>query len=277
MESLGSLKEKWEAAEWQAQASLALEIGKLGSPEAEGFLAEVLRNDENYFVRGFAALALSGAKSVESILLLAEKLNREAIFQCDENVFVRAMCAEALGKNAEGTRKVGGAAEELVFRILRKALDDEPMVVEKAIPALGKLGDRDSVGRMYRATQEKLVALDGKIDLGPIALALCEMGLTEPRALGAYVKVLVESQNMEVAGTVMEKVGEFLRADPTIDINGKLSSAIRTYRNKCELAKAAERQGSYVDSVLGRVARVSYVKEKPLPEPRPVRLKLKSG
>lgn len=262
------------------RASLALEIGKLGTPEAEKFLAEVLRNEKNYFVRGFAALALSHAKGLETILLLAEKLNKEAIFQCDENVFVRARCAEALGNNAVSIKGLGGAARGLVLSSLRKSLGDEPMVVEKAIPALGKLGDRESVGRMYRATQEKLVALDGKIDLGPVALAMCEMGITEPHALGAYVNILVGSQDMELAGKVMEKVRELLRGNPTIDMGGKISSAIRTYLNKCELAKAAEKHGgSYVDSVLGRVKKPSYMGEGKLPRPsqeqKAIRLKLK--
>ncbi len=280
MQDFESLRRKWQDAEWQVRASLAIEIGKLGTPEAENFLCAAINDkDETYFVRGFAALSLSRAKRNETIGLLSQKLNKDAIFNCDSSEFVRACCAQALGENAEFVIRVEREAKEGALAALRAALEDEPTVVEKAIPALGRLGDRQSLGNMYRASKSKLINLKGEVDFGPLAMALADMGITEPPALMIYRNVLEMSEEMETAEKLMEKVEALLREDASVDSDGALSSSLRVCKRKMELSRLAKSTGdSVVDSVLGRISSPVFRESKvppPLPgQKTPAKLKL---
>ena len=269
MPDFEALKSKWQDSEWQQRASLAMEMGKLGLPEAEMFLCGILDREETYFVRGFAALSLSNAKRKETVQILSSKLNKNAIFQCDSSEFVRACCAQALGANAEGITRMGQETRETALFSLRKALEDEPSVVEKALPALGMLGDRQSLGKMYKATQEKLVTMEGKPDFCPLAIAMCAMGITEPHAVAVYTYVLEKSMDMEAVEKVLEKAENFLRDEPKIDVDGKFSSAIRVCRRKVEFSRLAKSKSeSFVDSVIGRVGTPIY-RESKVPPPIP--------
>ena len=245
MAGFEELKAKWAGAEWKERSELAVEVGKLGTSEAEAFLIDVLREKkENYFVRGFAALALSEARDARSIAVLAATLNPEAIMDRDENPFVREMCAEALGNNSARINRMGEEAREEVLGVLRKALEDSPEVVAKAIVALGKFWDMQSLRSMYGATTGKLG------DFGPIALAMAEMGIRDLHAVGIYISVLETSADDRLVKRLVEKVEGLLRVDASMDEGLRLSSALRLCKRKLA-AMGRPPSESIVDEVLG--------------------------
>lgn len=290
---------RWNKADWRERATLALEIGKAGTAEAEKFLCGVLGcQGETYFVRGFAALALSRARTVESIDLLAAKLNRFVIFQCDSSEFVRAKCAHALRENAGFISALGRETRNRVLHALRSALEDESsFVIEEAIPALGVFMDRESILAMYKAS-ESLVVLEGgrddnvlatvivqgkrielknNVDYQPLALAMADIGITEPHAVVVYGIVLVTCPVREKAEAALVKIENLYRKNPAMDRDGGLSSAMRACKAKMALADSAKDcSDSVVDSVLGRIAKPTYRGErKMVPPPLPMKLKLR--
>lgn len=301
MGDLHQLMAEWRGADWRGRASLAIEIGRHGTAEAEGFLRNALSDhDETYFARGFAALSLSDAKTLESVELLSAKLNRFVIFQCDSSEFVRAKCAHALGSNAERIKAMGKVARDGALNALRSALDDESsFVIEEAIPALGAFLDRESVPAMYRASesleiagmgacgdvleevtvQGRKVGLKRNVDYQPLALAMARMGVTEPHAAVVYRVVLIGCPIREKAEAALGRIEELYRREPAMDRDGRLSAAIRTCKAKMALDDSAKGSESVVDSVLGRITKPTYKSERgmfppPLPGKGPVKLKL---
>ena len=293
MQDFEALKDKWNEADWRERASLAIEIGKAGTAEAEKFLRDALDcQDETYFVRGFAALALSGARMAQSIDLLAAKLNRFVIFQCDSSEFVRAKCAHALRENANFIRTLDKATRDGALHALRSALEDESsFVVEEAIPALGVLKDRESVLEMYMASeslvmlggnmdadvlatvmvQGKRIELKKNVDYQPLALAMADIGITEPHAVVVYGIVLATCPVREKAEAALVKIGKLFGHNPAMDRDGKLSSAIRGCKARMAFDDSArDCSESFVDSVIGRISRPTYVGErKMVPPPLP--------
>jgi len=275
-----------EGAMIRAQLILIRDEGPT-RPEAEKFYRDVIEDhSETYFVRGHSALALSSSESEEAVFYLAEKMGRDSK-NFDSSPYVRAMCAQALGRNALFIDGLPEAEKARICLILRKALDDdEPIVVENSIFALGQLHDHKATGDMFAATMSKLTDFnratgEKKTSWETLALAFCEMGCTETFAILSYVKVLEESLDRMVAEKVGGAVDDLLLHS---DFDGKirLAAALKLFQRKAAFSNLVRMDGDEMrpDSVIGAVfQRPSFAppERKSAPPTAPIRLCLKKA
>lgn len=250
----------WNRAEPMVRAQLILIRGK-GPMGEEGtkFYKTIMENrGETYFTRGGAALALGAGRSKETMFYLASKMDKESE-NADSSEYVRGMCAQAIGRNAEFAEGFGEGERMALISALRRMLEDEsPLIVENAIFALGQMLDYESEGAMYFATISRLWDKDPstgekKIWWETLALAYCEMGCSKPTALVAYLHVLDECLDENVAGKVAETVEDLLMHSK-IEAKERLAKSLNTYRRKSAFSKMVSGSDSYrVDSVIGAV------------------------
>lgn len=290
-------KEQWKNGGWaeraelwgkvepmmRAQLILIREEGPINEEGAKFYKSIMESRDETYFTMGGAALALGASRSKETIFYLASKMDKESE-NADGSEYVRGMCAQAIGRNAEFIEGFEDNEREALLSALRRMLGDEsPVVVENAVFALGQMLDYESEGAIYLTTISKLwdehpASGERKIRWETLALAYCEMGCTGPTALVAYLHVLEECPDEKVAGRVAETV-EDLVANSDVDGKARLAKALDVYKRKSALSRMAMESGPYrVDSVIGAVfEKPAFGAEKKREELRTSRLRLKSG
>jgi hypothetical protein len=279
----------WNHADAMARAGLVL-LRDEGTLDVEGvqFYKDLIESqEETYFVRGHAALALSVSQTRQTVLYLSGKMDRDAA-DFDTSQYVRAMCAQSIGRNSDFVERMPERDREKILSVLRKALDsDEPEVVENAIFALGQLQDKQSAADMYAAAVGKLSKPDQatgerKARWETVALAFCEMGLTETYAISAYIKVLEECPDYDVAEAVRGFVEEILMHSNFLG-KERLAKVLEVYGRKVQLSFMAgdlERPDSVVGAAVHK-RRASAVPPAPemggsaKPPPLPVKLRLR--
>ncbi|MFA5412586.1 MAG: hypothetical protein WC350_04545 [Candidatus Micrarchaeia archaeon] len=288
-------REIWEGADAMLRAQLVLMCDDCAlDAEGQRFYRELIerkdkdddRPNETYFVRGHAALALAASQNADAMLYLSGKMDRDGK-DFDTSEYVRAMCAQSIGRNSDFVGSMQEKERERVLSILKKALDnDEPVVVENAIFALGQLHDEGSAADMYAVAQKLEKQCSGKGERGTaletVALAFCEMGLTETYAMAAYVRVLVECPDYHVAERVKEFVEEILMHSNLLG-KERLAKALEVYGRKVQLSSIAGDLDK-PDSVVGAAVhkrRASAVPPAPelggvaKPPPLPTKLRLR--
>lgn len=271
--------ELWGKAEPMMRAQLILIRGN-GPINEEGvkFYKSIMESrDETYFTRGAAALALGASQSRETIFYLASKMDKESE-KADSSEYVRSMCAQAIGRNAECIEGFEKKDKEAILFTLRKMLKDEsPLVVENAVFALGQMLDYESEEAMYLSTISKLwnehpTSGKRKVRWETLALAYCKMRCIGSRALIAYTHVLEECLDKKIADRVTETVEDLL-ANSNIEGKAKLAKALDVYRRRF-----AESGPYMVDNVIGVVfEKPVFAADKKRMEPKISRLRLKSS
>jgi hypothetical protein len=280
-------REIWGKADAMVRAQLVL-LRDDGALDAEGgrFYKEIIQDEnETYFVRGHAALALSASPSSGTMIYLSGKMDRDTD-GFDTSRYVRAMCAQSMGRNSDFVEAMPAKEREKVLSVLRKALDnDEPVVVENAIFALGQLHDEASAADMYAAARSKLAKPDPatgemKARWETVALAFCEMGLNEKNAISTYIRVLEECQDFHVAERIREFAEELIMHSQ-FDGKKRLADALEIYGRKVQLSELAgdvDRPDSVVGAAVFRRRPSAVPPEKgPAAKPPPLPVKLRLG
>ncbi len=260
MLDLGEANGQWAELsrkdDWASKGKLLKEISGLGTPEAERFIVDILNDQggEYPWVRGIAAACLFTAREERSITALIRNMRYfitmdEGGDYTEENAFVRAACAEALGENAKWRRANGmpPLSEKYADRVISAlmfGLADDVEVCAKAVVALGKFGhSKERVGAIYEAFRKKLSP-----NVLPVAESFSEMGLTETHAMGIYMAAL-NSEEPKVAEKMVAILERILQENPHIDSDGRVGEAIKL-RKRMLLAQGGKPSESIVDDLL---------------------------
>lgn len=257
MQDFAQLKEAWESADNFQKERIIDEMQKLGTPEGEEFIRNVLSDPQTYpHVRGWAARALRRTAEEKSVAILLSRL------EWDMNPFVKSMCADSIAKNAEYINTLDRTMREKIITVLREAAADNDFDVRrKAVLALAKFRDEKSLDAMVDMIG-KLQMLEGVTDYEEISLALCEMKRAEAATILAFAKTMESSQDLVLAEKMMNATDELLRKRHMDETwRSRLMSAMRTCRNKLALSRKPAGE-SFVDDKLGiRFARPSSIAE----------------
>jgi len=240
------LRDAWATATNFKKEAIISRMEKLGAPEAEEFIRNVLSDGEEYYhVRGWAARSLRKATSPGTVTALVHGL------EWGGDPFIRSMCADSIAKNAEFINALGREARERVLTALRQAASDGDFGVQKkAVLALARLRDRESMDAMVKVIR-KIEIEEGITDYEEISLALCEMGRVEMESVIAFSKTLRQSRSQELSERMLEAAGELLKKKRLGEMwRGELMAAMRVRRNKLAIARRPPGE-SFVDDKLG--------------------------
>lgn len=242
--------------DWASKGKLLKEISGLGTSEAERFIADVLNNQDGEYawVRGIAAACLFTARDANSIDALIRNMRYfitmdEGGDYTEENPFVRAACAEALGENAKwrranGVPTLGKDHMDKAINALMLALGDDVEICAKAVVALGKFGhSKERVGAIYEAFRKTLAP-----NVIPVAEAFSEMGMTETHAIGVYMAAL-NSEEPKVVEKMVAILKRIIDKNPHIDSDGRIRKAMEV-RERMLLSKGRDASESIVDALL---------------------------
>ena len=127
--AVGPLIKRLETADSDLKREIILALKMIGNKQAVPVLKEILRNDENTYVRFDAARALGSIENTDSVFTLLRAM------KTDESWLVKGSCAEALGKLGDNR-----AANALKTLLNTDAGENASWARDRAALALSKIG-----------------------------------------------------------------------------------------------------------------------------------------
>ncbi|MEW5996515.1 MAG: hypothetical protein AB1657_02890 [Candidatus Micrarchaeota archaeon] len=257
MATLEETRGRWEGlgGDFEKKGRLLEQLSFALTPEAEDFIAGVLDDAGEYdWVRGVAARCLSNAREDAGIDALLRNIAYSFTFESgaggpEDTVFRRAMCAQALGENIKWRREsripLDAGRQAQAEAAIIEALKDDAVVCAKAVAALARLGHSEARVKLINEAFIRTLSPD----VAPVAEAYCEMGMTQPFAVGFYLAALHsgEEKLVEKIVGVLERA---LQENPWLDRDGRMMKELEV-RKRMLATRGRPLFESIVDELLG--------------------------